>query len=46
MVIEMTARLEDGHVVLAVADSDCGIPAADIGRIFDRFARVDAHRNR
>jgi two-component system phosphate regulon sensor histidine kinase PhoR len=44
--IELTARLEDGSVVLAVADQGCGIPAADLRRIFDRFARVDAHRNR
>ena len=42
----MSTRLEDASVVLAVADSGCGIPAADLGRIFDRFARVDAHRNR
>ena len=44
--IEVTARLEDGSVVLAVVDEGCGIPAADLGRIFDRFARVDPHRNR
>jgi len=44
--IEVSARLEDGSVVLAVADSGCGIPAADIGRIFDRFARVDPKRSR
>ncbi len=44
--IAVSARLEDATVVLAVADSGCGIPAADLGRIFDRFARVDAHRNR
>jgi signal transduction histidine kinase len=44
--IEVSARLEDGNVVLAVADSGCGIPPADLGRIFDRFARVDPHRNR
>jgi len=44
--IEVRTRLEGTNVVLAVADSGCGIPAADLGRIFDRFARVDAHRNR
>jgi two-component system OmpR family sensor kinase len=44
--IELTARLEDGSVVLGVADAGCGVAAADLGRIFDRFARVDAHRNR
>src|SRR6266498_1576953 len=44
--IEVSARLEDASVVVAVADSSCGIPAADLERIFDRFARVDAHRSR
>ena len=44
--IEVGARREDGVVVLAVVDTGCGIPTADLGRIFDRFARVDAHRSR
>jgi signal transduction histidine kinase len=44
--IEVSARQEGANVVLAVADSGCGIPPADLGRIFDRFARVDAHRSR
>ncbi len=44
--IEVSARIDDGRVVMAVADSGCGIPAADLERIFDRFARVDAHRSR
>ncbi len=44
--IEVSAHLEDGRVVLAVADSGCGIPAADLRRIFDRFARADSHRSR
>jgi two-component system OmpR family sensor kinase len=44
--IELSARVEHADVVLAVADSGCGIPAADLGRIFDRFARVDPHRSR
>jgi len=44
--IEVSAQLEDGQVVLAVTDSGCGIPAADLERIFDRFARVDPHRSR
>jgi signal transduction histidine kinase len=44
--IELSARLEDGQVVLAVADSGCGIPAADLGRIFGRFARAAPYRSR
>jgi signal transduction histidine kinase len=44
--IELSARREDGHVILSVADSGCGIPAADLERIFLRFARTDPHRSR
>jgi signal transduction histidine kinase len=43
--IEFSARIEDGHAVLAVADSGCGIPEADLERIFSRFARA-SHRSR
>ena len=44
--IELSARLEDGQMVLAVADSGCGIPAADLERIFGRFARAAPYRSR
>jgi signal transduction histidine kinase len=44
--IEVSARLEDGGVVLAVADSGCGIRDADLQRIFQRFARAEPHRSR
>jgi signal transduction histidine kinase len=44
--IEVSAHRENGHVILAVADSGCGIPAADLERIFLRFARADPHRTR
>ena len=33
-------------MILSVADSGCGIPAADLERIFHRFARADPHRTR
>ena len=44
--IEVRARGLGGDLVLEVADSGCGIPAAEQDRIFDRFARVDDARTR
>ncbi len=44
--IELAARLDGENVILAVTDSGAGIPAAEIGRIFGRFTRVDAGRSR
>ncbi len=44
--IEVSARREGGQGVLAVADSGVGIAAADLQRIFQRFARASTHRNR
>jgi len=44
--IEVGARRENGHVILSVADSGCGIPTADLERIFFRFARADPQRTR
>jgi len=44
--IELSARVEDGHVILAVADSGCGIPEADLERIFGRFSRAAPFRSR
>jgi len=44
--IDVSVRCEDGHVILAVADSGSGIPAADLERIFHRFARADPRQSR
>jgi signal transduction histidine kinase len=44
--IELSARCEGEQIILAVADSGCGIPAADVGRIFGRFSRIDTGRSR
>jgi signal transduction histidine kinase len=44
--IELSVLLEGADVVLAVTDSGSGIPAAEVGRIFDRFTRADSHRSR
>ena len=44
--IEVSARLEDAGVVLAVADSGPGIRDADLRRIFQRFARAEPSRSR
>jgi signal transduction histidine kinase len=44
--IELSARRDGEHVILAVTDSGPGIPAAEVGRIFGRFTRVDPGRSR
>ena len=44
--IEVSARLEDEGVVLAVADSGSGIQDSDLRRIFQRFARAEPSRSR
>ena len=44
--IELSARRDGEKVILAVTDSGSGIPAAEVGRIFGRFTRVDTGRNR
>ncbi len=43
--IEVSARHEDEHVVLTVADSGSGIAPADLDRIFQRFARANPQRS-
>jgi signal transduction histidine kinase len=44
--ISLSARRAGDSVVIAVSDEGSGIPAAEIDRIFSRFSRVDAGRNR
>lgn len=44
--IILSLRKEPGHGVLEVEDTGIGIPRKDIGRIFERFYRVDKARSR
>jgi signal transduction histidine kinase len=44
--VGVTAYVEEENVVLAVVDDGSGIPAADRGRVFERFARLDEGRDR
>jgi two-component system, OmpR family, phosphate regulon sensor histidine kinase PhoR len=42
--IEMEAHADGERVVLSVADNGPGVPEADLGRVFERFYRVDKSR--
>ena len=44
--IDVSTRRQDGHAVLAVADTGSGIPAEDLERIFHRFARAEPRQSR
>jgi signal transduction histidine kinase len=44
--IEVSAVGLGGDLVVEIADSGSGIPAADTARVFERFARVDGARTR
>jgi signal transduction histidine kinase len=44
--IELATRHQGDRIIFAVTDSGSGIPAADIGQIFDRFSRVGTGRSR
>jgi len=44
--ITVSAKPDGDRVVFSVQDTGVGIPAADIGRVFERFYRVDKTRSR
>jgi signal transduction histidine kinase len=44
--VALEARVEDGRVLLTVGDDGPGVPEADLGRVFERFYRVDKSRTR
>ncbi|WP_067634547.1 sensor histidine kinase [Actinomadura latina] len=45
-VVVSTRRCDDRHVEINVSDQGIGIPGTEIGRIFERFYRVDPARSR
>ena len=44
--IALSAAAREGRIVVSVHDSGVGIPPEEIGRIFERFYRVDRSRDR
>lgn len=44
--VELAARVNGGGVALTVTDEGPGLPETDLGRVFERFYRVDKSRSR
>lgn len=44
--VELGARRNGEWIAIVVADQGFGIPSDELGRIFERFYRVDKHRSR
>ncbi len=43
---DVTVAQNDGDVVLTIADTGPGVPEGELGKLFDRFYRLDDARNR
>ena len=44
--VDVTAKAMGDRVIITVEDTGVGIPEEDIGKVFDRFYRVDKARSR
>jgi len=44
--VQVAVESVTGHVQVSVKDDGIGIPASDLGRVFDRFFQVESHLTR